>query len=401
MCCIVLLLLVTMAGAQQAPQYRYDATWPKLPLPNKWTFGGVTGLTVDSRDVIWVLHRPEDLDETENYATLNPPRADCCVKAPEVLAFDMQGNLVHSWNAQPGHMLLVDRKGQVWIGSDTFRIFSQDGKLIAEFPRAPELARTVRAGNGEGEGRPGGGAARQGGPGRQGGGEGAGRGRQGGGDGQAAGRGQPQAPPYPADIELIAGGIEGAEFDEGAREVYVTDNYLGGRVLVFDMDTFKFKRGWGAYGKPLKDISTQPRPPLVDPKAPPNKDFVSHVTIAVSRDGVVYAADRRSNRIQTFTKQGKYLAEYFVAPETLDRGSTGGMAFSQDRDQRYLFVSDIMQNCVWILNRKDMKPIGRFGFSGHNGGGFHWLHMIATDSKGNIYTGEVDSGKRVQKFVLN
>lgn len=388
LCGALIAALSPAVRAQKAPAYRFDPTWPKLPLPNQWTFGGVTGLAVDSEDVIWVLHRPEDLDDTERYATFTPPRAECCVRAPAVLAFDTRGNLVHSWDTQQGHMILVDRKGQVWVGSDTFRIFTKDGKPIATFPRAAEVARTVRAGNGEGEGPPGGGrAARQGDAGRQGGAEG------------QAGRGQPPAPPYPPEIELIAGGIEGADFDETAREAYVTDNYLGGRVLVFDMDTFKFKRGWGAYGKPLKEISTAPRPPLTDPNAPPNKDFVSHVTIAVARDGTVYVADRRANRIQTFTKEGKFLKEYFLAPKTLDRGSTGGLAFSPMPDQRHLFVSDIMNNVVWILNRSDMKTLGRFGFSGHNGGGFHWLHMIATDSRGNIYTGEVDSGKRVQKFL--
>ena len=355
LCCLLVAAMAVVALAQTAPVYRFDPTWPKLPLPNQWTFRGVNGLTVDSNDVVWVSHRPNDLDETENYATFDPPRAECCARAPAILAFNSSGDLVHSWGDRGGHMLLVDRKGQVWVGSDTFRIYTQEGELIAEAPRAGPLP---------------------------------------------SGRGQGGGPQtlYPPGIELIAGGIEGAAFDEDARELYVVDNYLGGRVLVLGMDTYAFKRGWGAYGKPLSDISTEPRPPLTDPDAAPNRDFVSHVTIALSDDGIVYAADRRSNRIQTFTKQGEYLNEYFVAPKTLDRGSTGGLAFSPD--QRFLFVGDIMNNVVWILNRSDMEVIDRFGFFGHNGGGFHWLHMIATDSSGNIYTGEVDSGKRVQRFLL-
>jgi hypothetical protein len=52
------------------------------------------------------------------------------------------------------------------------------------------------------------------------------------------------------------------------------------------------------------------------------------------------------------------------------------------------------------VNRADMKVLGSFGYSGRNAGGFHWLHMIATDAKGNIYTGEVDTGRRIQKFLL-
>ena len=385
LCCALAAAMSLPALAQQAPVYKVDASWPKLPLPNKWTFGGVTGLTVDSEDVIWVAQRPA-VDETEDYATFDPPRASCCVPSEAIMAFDTDGNLLRAWSdpnvTGEQHMLLVDQKGQVWVGSDTFRIYTKDGKLLRTMPRAPRAARTGRAGGGAPESRQGGG------------------GRDGGGQG---GRLRTQDTSFPADIKLIVGAIEGADFDESAREVYLTDSYLGGRILVFDMDTLAFKRGWGAYGKPLGQISLEPRPPLVDPNKTvnaPNRDFVSHITIAVSKDGIVYAADRRADRIQTFTRQGKFLEEYFVAPETLDRGSTGGMAFSVDAEQRFLFVSDIMNNVIWELNRADMKILGSFGYSGRNAGGFHWLHMIATDSKGNIYTGEVDTGRRIQKFVL-
>jgi hypothetical protein len=32
-------------------------------------------------------------------------------------------------------------------------------------------------------------------------------------------------------------------------------------------------------------------------------------------------------------------------------------------------------------------------------GDFHWLHQVSVDTKGNIYTAEVDTGKRLQKFL--
>jgi hypothetical protein len=44
------------------------------------------------------------------------------------------------------------------------------------------------------------------------------------------------------------------------------------------------------------------------------------------------------------------------------------------------------------------QRISEFGSPGRMAGQFHWLHTMAIDSKGNIYTGEVDTGKRVQKF---
>ena len=43
---------------------------------------------------------------------------------------------------------------------------------------------------------------------------------------------------------------------------------------------------------------------------------------------------------------------------------------------------------------------GQFGSPGRNAGQFYWIDGIASDSQGNIYTGEVLTGKRVQKFVL-
>jgi len=164
------------------------------------------------------------------------------------------------------------------------------------------------------------------------------------------------------------------------------------------MDTLKFKRGWGAYGKPLNQITFVPNAKY-DPKAPPAKDFLGHITLTVSRDGFVYAADRVADRIQVYARDGKFVREFTVTPETLDRGSTGGMALSPD--QRFIYVSDIMNNVVWIVNRADGKLLGHFGFFGHSGGGFHWIHMVATDSHGNVYTGEVDTGKRVQRFLVS
>jgi hypothetical protein len=344
-----------------APKFTYDGSWPKLPLPNKWTFEGITGLAVDKDDVIWVLNRPGDFDidpifrvpeKTENYAALNPPTALCCLKPEGILAFDMQGNLLRHWNQADkidGHLILTDKAGNIWIGSDTMRKYTKDGKLLGAIERVSES--------------------------------------------------QPKPGALPPDTPVIVGRIEGGEFDEDAREIFVTDSYLRGRVLVFDMDTMKFKRGWGAYGKPLKEINFDSMAKY-DPKGPPAKEFLGHITLTVSRDGLVYAADRVADRIQVYTKAGKFVREFTVAPETLDRGSTGGMALSPLPDQRYLYVSDIMNNVIWIVNRADGKTVGHFGFAGHSGGGLHWVHMVATDSKGNVYTGEVDTGKRVQRFLV-
>jgi hypothetical protein len=54
---------------------------------------------------------------------------------------------------------------------------------------------------------------------------------------------------------------------------------------------------------------------------------------------------------------------------------------------------------VWVLRREELQTLGKFGRSGRSAGQFHWVHALAVDSRGNIYTGEVDTGRRAQKFV--
>jgi hypothetical protein len=85
--------------------------------------------------------------------------------------------------------------------------------------------------------------------------------------------------------------------------------------------------------------------------------------------------------------------------ENPERGSAGSVSFSADPRQKYIFVADIMNNVIWILNRSDGAVVGRIGHMGRAGGQFHWVHIAVTDSRGNLYTGEVETGKRIQKFI--
>ena len=55
---------------------------------------------------------------------------------------------------------------------------------------------------------------------------------------------------------------------------------------------------------------------------------------------------------------------------------------------------------IYLLNRSNLQELGRLGRSGRNAGQFHWIHAMAVDAKGNVYTAEVDNAKRIQKFKL-
>ena len=53
-----------------------------------------------------------------------------------------------------------------------------------------------------------------------------------------------------------------------------------------------------------------------------------------------------------------------------------------------------------MLNRKTLQVLYQFGARGATPGDFQAPHLIAVDSKGNLYTAEVNPGNRAQKFVF-
>ena len=117
----------------------------------------------------------------------------------------------------------------------------------------------------------------------------------------------------------------------------------------------------------------------------------------------MYVADRGNSRIQIFQKDGTYVEEHFIVPETR-RGSASGtvsdIELSPDEEQTFLYVADSNNQRVWILRRNDMEILDFFGRRGRGAGEYHWLHKFVVDSKGNIYTGEVHMQRRLQKFEV-
>src|ERR1700691_1964107 len=90
--------------AQGAPMFRVDPFWPKIPLPNRWSMQQVTGLYVnDKNGHVWFLNRAQAADGDEIGGGDNPPRIDCCVRGPEVIELDHDGNVVNAWGG-PGYI---------------------------------------------------------------------------------------------------------------------------------------------------------------------------------------------------------------------------------------------------------------------------------------------------------
>ena len=340
------------AAEIQAPMFEVDPMWPK-PLPNHWLLGMTIGVSVDAQDHVWIIHRQGSLEPKEVYMLTNPPGANCCLPAPPVLEFDQAGTLLNHWGG-PGqgydwpdsnHGITVDYKGNVWIGGNGAHDgqvlkFTQEGKLIMQIGK-PNTSK---------------------------------------------GSGDTENLNKPAKLSI----------DKGANEVYVSDGYGNHRVIVYDADTGKFKRLWGAYGHKPDDTNLG----KYDPDAPPAQQFRNPVHCAeLANDGLVYVCDRSNDRIQVFKKDGTFVKEQFIEKRTLGDGSVWDIAFSKDPQQKYIYLADGANEKVHILLRDTLQTLTSFGDGGRQPGAFYAVHSIATDSKGDIFTTETYHGQRVQKFV--
>jgi DNA-binding beta-propeller fold protein YncE len=337
----------------QAPRFEVDPMWPK-PLPNHWVMGNVIGVGVDSQDHVYIIHRGAgSLEAKEIYAAANPPESECCIPAPPVIEFDAEGNVVKAWGGpgqgfewpESNHGITPDTKGNLWIGGNGANDghilkFTRDGKFVKQFGFAYA----------------------------------------------GAGSNDMWAFNKVAKISL----------DEAANEAYVADGYGNHRVAVIDMDTGKIKRYWGAYANKPDDTNLG----RYNPSAEPAKQFRNPVHCAVpSKDGLVYVCDRPNDRIQVFTKDGKFQKEVFVAKNTLGDGSVWDIAFSKDPQQKYFYLADGANEKIHVFDRLSLTELTSFGDGGRQPGQFYAVHSIETDSKGNIYTTETYRGQRLQKFV--
>jgi DNA-binding beta-propeller fold protein YncE len=342
---------LSVAHAEDVPRFAVDATWPK-PLPNQWILGQIGGIAVDRHDHIWVLQRPRTLTDDERAAATDPPTAKCCRPAPPVLVFDADGNLLSSWGGagngyewpENEHGIFVDQQDNVWIGGN--------GKADAQVLKFTREGRFLQ---------------------------------------QMGRSGQTSGSNSPTDLGRPALAI----VDPATNELYIADGYGNRRVLVLDAKTGEYKRHWGAYGNRPDDTDLG----KYEPGAPRAQQFRTPVhCVRISHDGLVYVCDRVNDRVQVFQKDGKFVTEYVLDPLTRFVGSVWDLVLSEDAEQKYLFVADGTNNEVHILLRANGVPLGTFGRAGRQAGQFHWVHAMAIDSQGNLYTGDVDTGKRVQKF---
>ena len=142
---------------------------------------------------------------------------------------------------------------------------------------------------------------------------------------------------------------------------------------------------WGAYCKAPTDENLGP----YDPSAAPAQQFRNPVhCVQIARDGLVYVCDHTNDRVPVFRKDGTFVKEYFVAKNTLANGSVWELAIWPDEKETLPLNADGANNEVRTLNRDTGEIEGRFGGNGRMAGDFPWVHNLAIDSKGNVFTAE-------------
>jgi hypothetical protein len=352
-CTLVLLLTATIDGQDgrpAVPAFSVDPFWPTMP--DTFFLGPVRGLSIDAQDHVWIVHDPSAITADIRGAEATPPRAECCVAAPQVLEFEPSGRYVQGWNVagdgfeplEQVHGIFVDHQSNVWISSER-----QGDHHLLEFDRRGRFLLQI--------GR----------------------------------KGQSKGSNDTANVNRAADMFVWPK----TNELFVADGYGNRRVVVFDADTGAYKRHWGAYGEAPDDTVKLTRTTSGDP---PRQFNLVH-DLAMSNDGLLYVADRNNNRIQVFTPEGKFVKEAFVARETSTTNATVySLAFSTDAAQEWLYVADAANGRIRILRRETLEEAGAFGRWGRQAGQFMVPHSIGTDSQGNLYVAEIREG-RLQKFV--
>jgi hypothetical protein len=362
---------VGVAQAQaQMPVFEVDRNWPP-PLPYNWKVGHVPAVGIDSRDHVFLLSRPNTL-----------PPEDRARSAPPVVELDEHGKFVTAWGG-PGiagfdwpdseHGITVDYKDNIWIGGSAPvapSLYKRNDDMLLKFTHGGKLLFQI-----------------------------------GGRDKSATS----QTPPVPGGNKDPRSVHQSADayVHPATNEVFVADGYGNRRVAVFDADTAAFKRAWGAFGNEPVDVLAPPPPSgagnasaALDTDGEGAPQFGSPVhSVKVSRDGLVYVADRPNRRVQVFTVEGKYVTQMFLNRAGPSTGSAAGVAFSPDAAQRFLYVADYGNSHIAVVDRKSLRILYQFGDRSAKPGDFQGLHHMAVDSKGNIYTGEVAPGARVQRFI--
>jgi outer membrane protein assembly factor BamB len=325
-------------------KYQVDPFWPK-PLPEDWVTGNVGGTCVDKNDHVFIVSR------TADPANLTDQEKEVGRPAPPVIEFDPDGDVVNSWGdpkiVPSGiHDCYFDFEGNLWIGGNTDAIaqkYSHDGKLLLQIGTKGKFDTS---------------------------------------DGTIKGTALNTS-------HVLLNEPSSFAVDPADGDIYITDGYGNRRVVVFDRN-----------GNYLRQFGRQATGDETAQGVGGVFQGVVHCVV-LSTDGLLYVADRDGKRIEVFDKMGNFQKNLFIPRRRADLPGNGApwwILLSPDQGQKYLYVADGRDEMIWTVERENGKTVSGFGRLGHMAGEFTYLHTIAMNSHGDLFTGETIGGRRVQKF---
>ena len=172
--------------------------------------------------------------------------------------------------------------------------------------------------------------------------------------------------------------------DPQSGELYIADGYGNAKVHKYTAQG-EHLFSWGDYGL-----------------APGEFNFPH--SVCTDSAGKVYVADRENHRVQIFDREGQYL----------DRWDGLHRACGLHIDNDIVYVGQILTHlevnmgspnlgaCVTVHDLKGQR-LARLGdvLPGEGPGQFIAPHSLATDSRGDLYIGEVTYSAYINKFALD
>ena len=362
----VLACLLALASPVRAdetpPTFQVDPAWPKT-LPNDWIMGQAAGVAVDAQDHVWVIQRPRTLTDDEKAAS---PRS----AAHEML----QSPRPPSSNFRPGRQFVAE----LGWGWPRLRLAGERARHPGRRARASCGSRATATNDGQllkfDEGR----------------------------HSSSCRSASPARRQIVCDTSRL-GKPANVDFDAAASEVYVADGYYNHRVSSCSTAT---PARSSACGAPMASYRPTTNSAAYDPKAAPQQAVREPGSLREGSPmtGWSIVCDRTNDRVQVFHKDGSFVKEFFVETKTRGRTDPSGSWRSGPNAEGRASSSTPMgptTRCARSEPRHRRNP--RRGSAAT--GGWPAISIGCTTSPstrtGNVFTAEVDTGKRAQKFLLS
>ena len=187
-------------------------------------------------------------------------------------------------------------------------------------------------------------------------------------------------------------GVAQIRFDPKTNELIAADGYGNHRVSVWDPDTLKFKRAWGAYGKPPTDDTLPPTSRVSRPRS----SSATRCT-ALSRPRTAWSTSATASTIASrFSRPTAPSSRKYFSRRT--PGATarcGRSRFSKDAQEKYIYVADGANHKIHVFDRQSMTELYSFGSGGRQPGEWYAVAQHRHRLEGqHLYDGDLSRPAR-------